>query len=129
MNFVTLEANLFSLGLPDTYVALNDARSSEALIESTLDHVSSSLFSVLLTLEGQPPLIYASKGTSAELLGEKLETRIRNYLLNAKTSYLGTHSELAIEDSLQRPCNCSMHAADVMCPPPCRSDAALGSKH
>ncbi len=52
---------------------------------------------------GQPPLIYAAKGTSAEGLAEKVDTRIRNYLLNAKTSVLGNPADLAIEDSLQRP--------------------------
>lgn len=90
--------------MSDTYIALNDSQSSDALVDSTLDRVSNSLFSVLLTLGGQPPLIYATKGTSAEFVAEKLETRIRDYMVNAKTSYLGTQQELAIEDSLQRPC-------------------------
>lgn len=87
----------------DTFVTLSDSHSSDALIEATLDRVSAGLFSVLLTHGGQPPLIYAHKGTSAELLGEKIDTRIRDYLLNTKTSYLGFHSELMVEDSLQRP--------------------------
>lgn len=103
LNYVSLERNLFSLTLPDAFVALNDTASSEALIEHTLDHISAALFSVLLTMGGQPPLIYAAKGTSAEGLAEKVDTRIRNYLLNAKTSVLGNPADLAIEDSLQRP--------------------------
>lgn len=105
LNYVTLEENLFALNMADTFVTLNDAHSSDTLIETTLDRVSAGLFSVLLTLGGQPPLIYAHKGTSAELLGEKIDTRIRDYLLNTKASYLGIHSESMVEDSLQRPCN------------------------
>lgn len=90
--------------MPEIFVTLNDSSSSETLIESTLERVSGGLFSILLTLGGQPPLIYASKGTAAESLGEKLDTRIKNYLINAKTSYLGSLTELGVEDTLQRPC-------------------------
>lgn len=104
LNFITLENNLFTLNMPDTYAILNKSSSSQSLIDATLDHISASLFSMLLTMGGQPPLIFASKGTSAEYLGEKLDTRIKNYLVNAKTSYLGTQHDITIEDSLQRPC-------------------------
>lgn len=103
LNYITLERNLFSLNMPETFVTVNDAASSDTLIDSTLEHVSSGVFSVLLTLAGQPPLIYASKGTAAESLGEKIDTKIRNYLINSKTSYLGSQGDIGVEDSLQRP--------------------------
>ena len=93
------------MGFPDAFVTLNKANSSEHLIDSTIDQVAASLFSVLLTFGGQPPLIYSAKGTAAQSLGEKLDMRIRNYLGNAKTPYLGgtDGNEVTVEDSLQRP--------------------------
>jgi hypothetical protein len=104
LNYVTLEPNLFSLGMPETFLTLNDASSSDTLIDTTLEHVSGALFSTLLALGGQPPLIYAAKGTAAESLGEKIDTRIRNYLVNGKTSFLGASSaDVRVEDTLQRP--------------------------
>lgn len=85
---------------------LNSSTSKEELVEGCLDSISLSLFSSLLTLGGQAPLIYAAgKGSSADMLGEKLEGRIKTYMLNFKTCYLGIDgADASVEDSLQRPC-------------------------
>lgn len=105
MNYVALEDNLFSLSQPEAFVTIQDATSSEAVIEGCLEAMASGLFSVLLTGSGgggQPPLIYAMRGTAAEALGERLERRIRTHLLNTKGGSTSS-SGASVRDSLQRP--------------------------
>lgn len=89
--------------MPDAFLTLNKAGTLDGEMDALMDRMSMGVFSSLLTLGGQAPLIYSSKGTSAELLGEKLDQRIRNYMANFKTNILGSGDVSSVEDSLQRP--------------------------
>lgn len=50
LNFVCTDANVFSLNQPRAFVTLNDHTAAETTIESTIDSIANSLFSVLVTM-------------------------------------------------------------------------------
>jgi hypothetical protein len=50
LNFVCTDANVFSLHQPRAFVTLNDHTVAETTIESTIDSIANSLFSVLVTM-------------------------------------------------------------------------------
>jgi len=95
LSYICLESNLFSLEISDVYYKLN--QSDEASIEALMEQMAESLFGMLLTFGGQPPLMLCSKGTAAEGVGLKLNQRLRDRLAGTKNA-----SPNAI-DSLQRP--------------------------
>jgi hypothetical protein len=77
--FVALEAGLFTLALPDAYVALHDPAAREAQIAGTVAAVVDGLFSVLVTL-GCVPVIRAPRGGAAEHVAQLLDARLRDHL-------------------------------------------------
>jgi hypothetical protein len=85
LNYICLENHLFSLNMPLSYHALNDPTASDSSIESNVDRIVGSLFSVCATL-GSVPLIRCSKGNAAEMVATKLDTKFRDHLLNSKSS-------------------------------------------
>lgn len=103
LNFECLEKNLFTLFQPGCFQKLNNPKSSDSEIEGILEQVTAGLFSVMLTMGGQVPVICASKGTAAEMIGSKLEKKLKNHLLNTRSTNLGESNfgELAV--GLQRP--------------------------
>ena len=92
LDFVCLEEGLFTLTGPlaaglEVYGRLHGTGSSEALVEATVEAVAAGLFSAVqgLSPPQHPPLIVASRtGGSAEMVGERLETRIANQLANGR---------------------------------------------
>ena len=50
LNFVCTDPNVFSLHQPRAFVTLNDHSAAESAIESTIDSIATSLFSVLVTM-------------------------------------------------------------------------------
>lgn len=102
LGFHCLERNLFEFGFGDAFRLLNAAASTEREIEAFLDGLAASLFSVLLTAGGPCPLICASKGTAAEMLGLRLERRLRSHLTNVQAGG-GLLGEAQMGDGLQRP--------------------------
>lgn len=102
LNFESLERNLFTLSMPNMFHALNSNQTTDVEIDGILDRVASSLFSVFLTMGGQPPLICASSKSAAEMVGRKLEKRMRSHMTNIQSSILG-ESTLGETSSLQRP--------------------------
>lgn len=59
-SFTSLESTLFSLGMPDAYVDLNDPTARDTQIEQTVGAVVEGLFCVLATL-GVVPIIRCPK--------------------------------------------------------------------
>lgn len=82
MNFLCLDARLFSLAQPRTYLQLNDPSATEQEIESTIAEVVNGLFSVLVTL-GVVPIIRSPKGGAAQMVASQLDARIRDHLVRA----------------------------------------------
>eukprot|EP01094_Clydonella_sp_ATCC50884_P001966 TRINITY_DN11503_c0_g3_i1.p1 TRINITY_DN11503_c0_g3~~TRINITY_DN11503_c0_g3_i1.p1 ORF type:complete len:647 (+),score=245.64 TRINITY_DN11503_c0_g3_i1:242-2182(+) len=80
IHFVSLEDRLFSLRLPRSYCRFN-GRSSEAESVALMDTVVEGLFSVIVTL-GVVPVIRCRRSTSAEMIAERLDQRLREHLLN-----------------------------------------------
>ena len=83
LSFVSLEKDLFTLGLPEAYLQLNDPTQRDSHIEATVATIIDSLFSVLAT-SGVVPVIRCPKGGAAEHVAQLLCTRIRDHL-RAKT--------------------------------------------
>jgi hypothetical protein len=81
LNFVSLEPNLFSLQLPNSYLLANNHTTPEAAIEALLGRIVSSLFSVMLSLEALP-ILRCPRGGIAEAVAGKLDARLRDYLSN-----------------------------------------------
>lgn len=50
LNFIVSEPNLFSLNRPSTYFTLNSPTSAESIIETTINNIVASLFSVIVTM-------------------------------------------------------------------------------
>lgn len=106
-----------------SYVVLNDPRASELDIEEEVERVAKGLFSVavtmgmscvsdaevLLSLTDEPavtPIIRCPRGNAAEMVGRKLETKLRDHLA-ATSSQRGGGRDAYGSDalaSLQRPC-------------------------
>ena len=62
LSFVALEAGLFSLSMPDSYLQLNDPAAQDTQIEASVTSVVDGLFSALVTL-GVVPIIRCPKVT------------------------------------------------------------------
>ncbi|KAJ3297368.1 Vesicle trafficking between the ER and Golgi [Borealophlyctis nickersoniae] len=83
LNFVCLEPNLFSLQLDNSYRILNDPTSSDSSIEGLTDRIVASLFSALVTM-GVVPVIRAPRGNAAAQVATKLNSRLRDHVMNAR---------------------------------------------
>jgi len=64
LSFVALEAGLFSLSMPDSYLQLNDPAAQDTQIEASVTAVVDGLFSALVTL-GVVPVIRCPKVISS----------------------------------------------------------------
>ncbi|KAL1925670.1 uncharacterized protein VTP21DRAFT_553 [Calcarisporiella thermophila] len=83
LNFVCTEPNLFSLNQPGCYHKLNDPKAAESVIESIIDRATNSMFSVLVTM-GVVPVIRCPRGNAAEMIARKLESRLRDHIMNGR---------------------------------------------
>ncbi len=74
--------------------ALNRPSITDTEMNSMIDSIVDSLFAVLVTY-GQVPVIRTPKGNAAELIGEKLDKKIRDNLRDPRASLFnqaGSHS-------------------------------------
>ncbi|RHY74125.1 hypothetical protein DYB30_009135 [Aphanomyces astaci] len=79
-NFVSLEPQLFSLNQPGSYVACNDAQSSDATIDATMSSIAQGLFSVLATLGTVPVIRCPPTDGPSRLVAERLTQTLRDHL-------------------------------------------------
>ncbi|CAG8455710.1 11084_t:CDS:2 [Diversispora eburnea] len=85
LNFIVSEPNLFSLNQSNIYYSLNDPTAAETTIEQVIDRTVSSLFSVLVTM-GVIPIIRCPRGNAAEMIAQKLDSRLRDHILNSRNN-------------------------------------------
>mgnify|MGYP002716492125 FL=1 len=89
LNFISLEDDVFILRHSDkdkiSFYAINRPANQEPEIEFIMDHIVDSLFSFFVTL-GVVPIIRTPKGNAAEMVGEKLDKRIRENLRDTKNT-------------------------------------------
>ncbi|KAK6337517.1 Vesicle trafficking between the ER and Golgi [Orbilia blumenaviensis] len=89
LNFVVSEPDLFSLHLSDVYYTMNSSKSSDTVIEATVDKIVAGLFSVVVTM-GVIPIIRCPKGNAAEIIAQKLDRKLRDHILNNKENLFTT---------------------------------------
>ncbi|EIE26993.1 SM/Sec1-family protein [Coccomyxa subellipsoidea C-169] len=103
LSFIALESRLFSLGLPDTYLLLNDPKAQDVQVQSASEALVDGLFSVLVTL-GVVPIIRCPRGGAAEFVAQQLDARLREHL-RARNNLL-TEGTPGLSASLSRPLLC-----------------------
>eukprot|EP00126_Sphaerothecum_destruens_P009719 Sdes_comp20567_c0_seq1m15439 len=95
LNFISLEEDLFTVRVQEkdsvSYFALNNSEAKDSEIELSINEIVDSLFSALLTM-GNIPIIRSPRGNAAEMVAEKLDSRIRDYLKNSRNNSFGEAS-------------------------------------
>lgn len=95
ISFLSLDAGLFSLGLPNTYLELNDPSAQDFHIERGVAQIVDGLFSVLATL-GVVPIIRCPRGGLAQHVAQSLTTKLREHLARRGNLFSeGGHAGLA----------------------------------
>lgn len=83
LNFVVTESNLFSLSMPKYFYKFNNPRVTEDEIELYVERISSGLLSAIITSEAIP-IIRCPQGGAAEMIATLLDSKLRDYLNNAR---------------------------------------------
>ncbi|SSD62127.1 probable Protein SLY1 [Saccharomycodes ludwigii] len=85
LDFIVTEPELFSLEIDNAYYQLNSTTSSEEQIINLCDEIAKGLLNAIMTIDSIP-IIRAQKGGAAEIVAQKLDSRLRDYVLNTKNS-------------------------------------------
>lgn len=93
LSFISLERNLFSLGLPDVYTRLNDPTAKDTDIENCVETIVDGLFCVFVTL-GVLPIMKCPPGGAAEHICSALDERIRTALKHRNNLFTESASGL-----------------------------------
>ncbi|EHN03110.1 Sly1p [Saccharomyces cerevisiae x Saccharomyces kudriavzevii VIN7] len=98
LDFIVTEPELFSLEVTNAYLTLNDPKTTEEEITGLCAKIADGLFNTVLTTNSIP-IVRAAKGGPAEIIAEKLGTKLRDYVINTNAS---SASSLQGNDSLER---------------------------
>lgn len=101
LNYIVTEPRLFSLELQHVYSSFNDAKTTEDEINKIADRVSDGLFDAIITI-GTIPIIRAQKGGSAQLVAEKLDAKLRDYVISTKLTSSPDYSSRSVLILLDR---------------------------
>ncbi|KAL1936430.1 hypothetical protein VTP01DRAFT_564 [Rhizomucor pusillus] len=99
LNFICTNPDVFSLNQPQAFVNLNDPNASDSLIDETVEKTANSLFSVIVTM-GTIPIIRCPRGNAAEMIANKLDSKLRDYFTNSRSNLLSDSSSAT---AVQRP--------------------------
>ncbi|CAH00975.1 syntaxin-binding protein [Kluyveromyces lactis] len=91
LDFVVTEPEMFSLEMPGTYGLINNPQSSEDVITNLCDSIATGIFNAIVTI-GTIPIIRAQRGGAAEMVAQKLETKLRDYVNGTRSSASGSTS-------------------------------------
>lgn len=83
LNFIVSEPNIYSLGMQNVYYQLANPKVQEEQIQDLVNRMVNGLFSVVLT-SGTIPIIRCTRGNAAEMVAQKLDEKLRNYVLNSR---------------------------------------------
>ncbi|KAK9460226.1 Sec1-like protein [Lipomyces oligophaga] len=83
LNFIVTEPDAFSLSLERVYSSLASPKVKDDEIESIIDKIVIGLFSVVITM-GQIPIIRCPRGNAAEMIAQKLDQKLRDFVLNSR---------------------------------------------
>ncbi|KAF7725763.1 Vesicle trafficking between the ER and Golgi [Apophysomyces ossiformis] len=99
LNFICTNPDVFSLNQPHAFVNLNNPSAPDSLIDETVERTVNSLFSVIVTM-GVIPIIRCPRGNAAEMIANKLDSKLRDHLMNSRNNLF---SESSTSSTLQRP--------------------------
>lgn len=106
LNFISLEDDMFVLKHQNSdtisYYAINRGDIKDTEMESIMDNIVDSLFSVFATL-GTVPIIRSPRGNAAEMVAEKLDKKLRENLRDTRNSLFIMDATQAGHFSFQRP--------------------------
>ena len=102
--FISLDSGLFSLGLPDAYLELNDPQSKDTTIEKNINNIVDGIFCTLATT-GVVPVICSPPGGAAEHVARALDQQIRESLKN-RMNVFNESTGPGLSSSLERPLLC-----------------------
>jgi len=106
LDFITLEDDLFSLRQVGrdsiSYYALNRPQVTDVEMEQLIGTIVDGLFSVCVTL-GSIPIIRCPRGEAAEIVGDKLDKKLRENLRDPRNSLFASDSMATGALSFQRP--------------------------
>jgi hypothetical protein len=83
LNYIVTEPSLFALKEPHVYSRFADAKTTEDEINQTADVISNGLFDTVITM-GNIPIIRSQTGGPAQLIAEKLDQKLRDYVISTK---------------------------------------------
>lgn len=83
LNYVVTEPSLFSLEIPHVYSKFSDAKTTEEQINDLAEVVADGLFDSIITM-GNIPIIRAQTAGPAQLVAEKLDQKLRDYVISTK---------------------------------------------
>ncbi|XP_012281177.1 protein sly1 homolog [Orussus abietinus] len=106
LNFITLEDDLFILRHQNSdvisYHAINRGEIRDTEMESIMDIIVDSLFSVFVTF-GSVPIIRCPKGNAAEMVAKKLDKKLRENVWDARNNLFQGEISGSGHFSFQRP--------------------------
>ncbi|KAH3678969.1 hypothetical protein WICMUC_001337 [Wickerhamomyces mucosus] len=92
LNYIVTEPKLFSLEVPQVYSKFNNAKTTEDEINQLADVVVDGLFNSVITM-GNIPIIRTQSGGASQLIAEKLDQRLRDYVISTKFSNSQDYSQ------------------------------------
>lgn len=107
LNFITLEDDLFILRHQNSdaisYHAINRGDIKDTEIDNIIDTIVDSLFSLFVTI-GTVPIIRCPRGNAAEMIGKKLDKKLRDNVWDTRNSlFQGGDTNNSGYFSFQRP--------------------------
>ncbi|KAJ1650415.1 Vesicle trafficking between the ER and Golgi [Dispira simplex] len=85
LSFSCPENELFTLSMANSFQRLHDPKSTGTLIERLVGEIADSMYTVLTTMN-EVPVIRCPRGGPAEMVANKLDTRLRENILNPRYS-------------------------------------------
>ncbi|KAK9457354.1 Sec1-like protein [Dipodascopsis uninucleata] len=91
LNFIVTEPDSFSLALTKVYSTLASPKVQDSEIEAIIDKITMGLFSVVMTM-GQIPIIRCPRDNAAEMIAQKLDQKLRDFVINSRDSSFNTQA-------------------------------------
>ncbi|KAJ2817596.1 Vesicle trafficking between the ER and Golgi, partial [Coemansia erecta] len=98
LNFLCPEENMFSLHFPNTFEAIHNPAMTDTAMGALIDKIVTALFSVLLTLK-TIPTICAPRGNAAEMVATRLDSKLREHIMNSRHNLFAENAEDIVAQS------------------------------
>eukprot|EP00612_Vaucheria_litorea_P008385 CAMPEP_0171473840 /NCGR_PEP_ID=MMETSP0946-20130122/2080_1 /TAXON_ID=109269 /ORGANISM="Vaucheria litorea, Strain CCMP2940" /LENGTH=657 /DNA_ID=CAMNT_0012003679 /DNA_START=19 /DNA_END=1992 /DNA_ORIENTATION=+ len=88
MHFISLEDNLFSLGMVDSYLSYNSPFLDDIAIQKLMDKIAKDLLSVMTSFDAVP-IIRTPKAGPSQMVAEKLSKLISDHINEKRNFFKG----------------------------------------